>query len=169
MRILAPASALRSTVEARLPAAATSLFRQQMLPELWDAAVTYGIDPVGMVAQSGKETGWGAFGGNVLPEFYNPCGLKVRHPDLFPGITDGDRPLAHQLFPNWTVGAHAHAQHLVAYTGGDVSELALIVDPRYTLVGPPFVETWAGLGGRWAPSVSYGQEIEAIMRILAGT
>jgi len=167
MKIIGPASALRTTVEARLPAATTSLFRQQMLPELWDAAVLYSIDPVGMVAQSGKETGWGTFGGQVVDRFYNTAGIKVRHQDLFPGITDGDRPLAHQLFPNWRVGAVAHAQHLVAYTGGTVP--GLVVDPRFTLVGPPFVETWAGLGGRWAPSTTYGLEIEAIMRILAGT
>lgn len=166
MKILAPASALRNTVEARLPTAVTTLFRMQMLPELWDAAVEYGVDPVGMVAQSGKETGWGTYTGQVIDRFYNTAGIKVRHQDLFPGITDDDKPLAHQMFPNWRVGATAHAQHLVAYAGGSVS--GLIVDPRYTLVGPPFVATWAELGGRWAPSTTYGLEIEAIMRILSG-
>ncbi|MGH8950151.1 MAG: glucosaminidase domain-containing protein [Acidimicrobiia bacterium] len=167
MDIIGPPSALRTTVEANLPTGASSLFRSQMLPELWAAALLYGIDPVGMVAQSGKETGWGTFGGRVRPEFYNPAGIKVRHIDLAQQLIptdDGDHPLVHQMFPNWRVGAVAHAQHLVAYTGGTVP--GLVVDPRYTLVGPPFVMTWAGLGGRWAPSPTYGLEIEDIMRRL---
>jgi hypothetical protein len=141
-------------------------FRDEMLPELWAAALPYGIDPVGMVAQSGKETGWGTFTGSVSPRFYNTAGIKIRHQDLFPGITDGDRPLAHQMFPNWRVGAVAHAQHLVAYTGGTVA--GMVVDPRYNLVPAPRVETWAELGGRWAPSPTYGREVEEIMGRLGG-
>jgi N-acetylmuramoyl-L-alanine amidase len=168
MKIIGPASALRTTVEAHLPASATSLFRAQILPELWDAAVLYGIDPVGIVAQSGKETGWGTYAGNVKPWFYNTAGIKVRHVNLAMHLldtADGDHPLVHQMFPNWRVGANAHAQHLVRYTGGTVP--GLIVDPRYTLIGSSFVTTWAELGGRWAPSPTYGQEIEQIARSLA--
>lgn len=164
MNIISAASALRMDVEQRLPAATTSLFREAMLPELWGAAVAYGIDPVGMVAQAGKETGWGSYTGNVKPWFYNTAGIKVRHVSSVMGLlgtTNEDHPLVHQQFSNWTVGAVAHAQHLVAYTGGTAT--GLIVDPRYTLVVPPFVETWAGLGGRWAPSPTYGLELEALI------
>jgi hypothetical protein len=32
-------------------------FTEQMFPVLWAAALHYGIDPVGLVAQSYKETG----------------------------------------------------------------------------------------------------------------
>jgi N-acetylmuramoyl-L-alanine amidase len=147
-----------------------------MAPALWAAGMEYGIDPVGMVAQSGKETGWGQYPGAVRDWFYNTAGIKVRYIDrvraLVAGITgvpvdqvSADHPLVHAQFPNWTVGAMAHAQHLRAYAGSQI--VGLVVDPRYTLVGPPYVSTWAGLGGRWAPSATYGTEIEAIMERLA--
>jgi N-acetylmuramoyl-L-alanine amidase len=157
-------TAPRERVLANLPDTVHPRFVDEMFPVLWAAALEYGIDPVGMVAQSGKETKWGDFMGQVLPQFYNTAGIKIRHQSLFPGITDGDRPLAHQMFPNWTVGAMAHAQHLRIYAGKPV--LGLVVDPRYHLVGPPPVSTWAELGGRWAPSLTYGLEIEAIMNRL---
>ncbi len=174
--IIGPASALRDTVEGNLPPSATSLFRGQMIPALWEAAVDHGIDPVGMVAQAGKETGWGAYTGNVRAEFYNPAGIKVRHTRMVREIiaaavdvtvdqVSGDHPLVHQQFPNWQVGAVAHAQHLLAYCGAQVD--GLIVDPRFTLIGPPPVTTWAELGGRWAPSETYGFEVEEIMRRLS--
>lgn len=136
-------------------------FIDDMFPALWDVALAYGIDPVGMVAQAGHETGWGAYTGQVRPEFHNTCGLKIHTSQqaMFPGVTDDDRPLAHAMFANWKAGAHAHAQHLRAYTGVKVQ--GLIVDPRYTLVGPPAITTWAELGGRWAPSPTYGQSLEA--------
>ena len=170
MKILGPPSASFQEVAGRLPETTTSLFDIEMLPELWDAAVTYGIDPVGMVAQSGKETGWGTFLGNVKPWFNNTAGMKVRNDKLVMallGTTNPDHPLVHQQFPNWETGAHAHAQHLVRYTGGDVSQLGLIVDPRWTLVGPPFITTWAELNDRWA-GPTYGTELEAIITRLRG-
>jgi len=164
--IMAPASASRAVVMSNL--VATPLFTDQMFPRLWAAAELYGVDPVGVVAQSGKETGWGAFGGAVTARWYNTAGIKVRHLDLVPGVTDGDRPLAHQMFPNWEVGAVAHVQHLCAYAGREIDDL--IVDPRYVWVmGQHLVQTWAELGGKWAPSPTYGEEIETIMDRLANS
>lgn len=169
MNILGPASALRATVEANLPLGTDSLFPGQLVPELWDAAVTYGIDPVGMVAQSGKETGWGAFPGRVKPWFRNTAGIKVRFDReamaLVPTI-DPDHPLVHQQFPSWEVGAVAHAQHLRAYCNLPVTDL--IVDPRYELViGRHDVVRWSDLDGKWA-GPSYGTEIEIVMQRLRG-
>jgi hypothetical protein len=144
------------------------VFTDSIFLEVWQAAEEHGINPVGMVAQALKETG-GDFPGRVKPWFHNTCGLKVRYlsevMDLL-GTSDGDHPLCHQQFPNWQVGACAHAQHLIRYTGGLVEEL--VVDPRYWLVSGPPVTTWAELGGHWAPSQTYGQEIEALMSRLAG-
>lgn len=164
-------------MEANLPATVTTLFRRQILPALWKAAVDYGIDPVGMVAQSGKETGWGTYMGQVHPEFHNTCGLKVSPAQqaLFPGVTDGDRPLAHHMAASWAVGARQHAEHLHSWCGTRESAMPdPILDPRWQSprslldgVGPAV--TWADLGGRWAPSPTYGLEIEATMRILTGT
>jgi len=162
--ILGPPSATWDVVASNL-GDVTDLFRDVMFPELWAAAEEYGIDPVGMVAQSIKETGGGTFGGRVKPWFYNTAGIKVRHVvDVMHlvGTEDGDHALVHQMFPNWRVGAVAHAQHLRAYCDAHVH--GMVVDPRYLFViGRHQAETWADLGGKWAPSPTYGTEIEAIM------
>lgn len=165
MNILSPATATKDTVLGNLQSSVTELFRITMFPCLWAAAEANGINPVGMIAQSGKETGWGTYTGQVTAQFYNTAGIKVRHQDLFPGITTGDNPLAHQMFANWECGALAHAQHLLAYCGKDAT--GLIVDPRYTLVNAPFVTQWSELGGRWAPSPTYGTEIQAMIGMLS--
>jgi N-acetylmuramoyl-L-alanine amidase len=113
-----------------------------------------------------KETGNGSYSGQVKPQFYNTCGLKVRHLGLYPEV-DGDRPLAHQMFPNWRVGAIAHVQHLMAYAGVAVLHEP-ILDPRYDwVIGKHSVVHFAHLGGKWAPSLSYGQELERIMSTLS--
>lgn len=166
--ILGPPTAQIGFVLSRLPKGTHTRFREDMLPALWVAAEDNGIDPVGMIAQSGKETGWGHFGGNVRPEFHNTCGLKlhINQQALFPGTTDGDRPLAHAMFANWRVGAVAQAQHLLAYAGKQVAAGPLIVDPRFELIRGFALTQWSELGGRWAPSSTYGSEIEAIIRTL---
>jgi hypothetical protein len=159
MRILGPPSADRATVLANVTAATGvhARFVADMFPALWWAGLACGVDPVGMVAQSFKETGGGQYAGKVKPEFFNPCGLKVGA-SLFPGVDDGDNPLAHARFPNWQVGALAHAQHLAAYAG--VVLPTLIVDPRYELVvGVHRVETFEDLSGKWAPAATYGSDL----------
>lgn len=170
MRILGPTSAPRATALAAVQAlpGVHARFPGEMFPALWSAALGCGIDPVGMVAQAFKETAGGNYTGKVKPEFYNTCGLKVRTLGLFPGIDDGDMPLAHQRFPNWLCGALAHAQHLAAYAGAVVG--TLIVDPRYELVvGKYRLETFEELSGKWAPSATYGTELVAIARKLQTT
>jgi len=164
LTILGPVTVSRETVLGNLPPEAEGLFVDDMFPELWQAAEDNGIRPEGMVAQAGKETSWGQYPGRVRPWFYNTAGIKVAHVGevvTLLGTSDGDHPLVHQQFPNWRVGAIAHAQHLVRYAGGLVD--GLIVDPRYWLVSGLPVTTWAELGGRWAPSATYGIELEDII------
>jgi len=171
MNILSEPTVTFSTIETNLPAQTATLFRSQMLPELWTAAVHYGVDPVGMVAQSGHETGWGTYMGKVKPWFYNTAGIKCRHHldsvALIPS-TDGEHPLAHQQFPSWEVGALAHAQHLRAYCNVPVADL--VVDPRYSFViGRHQAVRWADLSGKWAvPGVGYGEHLEETMERLRG-
>jgi hypothetical protein len=166
VRILGPPSATRGV--ARYNAAALpgihARFIDDMFPALWKAAITYGVDPVGVLAQSFKETGGGNFTGKVRAEFCNPCGLKNRA-SLFPGVDDGDLPLAHARFANWYAGAVAHVQHLAAYAGATVP--GVIVDPRFDFVaGKNRLENFEDLGGKWAPDPAYGTSVVATARKL---
>jgi hypothetical protein len=144
------------------------IFLTEIVPALWTAGRLYSIDQVGMIAQSWKETGGGNFRGAVKPEMCNTCGLKIRTPGFVPG-TAGDETLAHQIFPTWEVGAIAQAQHLRGYSGWAVPDHIPMQSGRYQyVIGKWRCETWTDLGGKWAPSLTYGQEIEAIMsQILA--
>lgn len=170
MRILGPPSGARETVLSRLATiGATPLFIQQMFPALWAAALKYSVDPVGVVAQSFKETGGGSFKRLVLPNFYNTAGLKLRHPNANIG-TAGEVTLAHSQFVSWAHGAEAHVQHLLAYAGTlDMSGASyLVVDPRaaFVVTNGYRVEQFEELGGKWAPSLSYGAELVAVAQSL---
>lgn len=165
MRILGPPSGDKGTVLSNLSRlGATPLFTQQMFPALWAASVKYSVDALGVVAQSYKETGGGTFKRLVLPNFYNTAGLKLRHPNPDIG-TSGEVTLAHSQFVSWMHGAEAHVQHLLAYAGVlDMSGASyLVVDPRAAfVVGKYRVEEFEELGGKWAPSPTYGEEIVSI-------
>lgn len=162
MLIVGRPSADRRTVKNNLnELGANRLFLVDMLDALWEAALYYHLDPVGMVAQSFKETGAGKFGGRIDHRWFNTCGLKVRDQRIHPEL-DGDKPLAHAMFPNWQVGAEAHAQHLRAYAGWPVDG-HMIVDPRYVwVIGKHQVTKYEDLGGKWAPNKTYGKEIVTI-------
>lgn len=179
MRILGGASGTWDAVYGRLldMPEVTDLFRAEMFNPLWRAADAYHVDPVGVIAQAGKETGWGSFRGAVKPWFRNTCGLKVADvaevKKLIPTILD-DHPLCHAQFGSWAAGAAAHVQHLRAYAGWPVrfddTDLPLL-DPRYHLL-KAYLAPGKGLthfeelGGRWAPSPTYGAEIVATARNL---
>jgi len=171
MRIIGPPSANAAAVSLQLRIWAkdnkvNTLFMESIVPAEWKWGLSFSIDPVGLIAQSLKETDGGKFTGKVKAEWYNPCGLKIRHLGIAAG-TDDDEPLAHQLFPNWEVGCLAHVQHICAYAGHIPWEGAYpIVDPRYTYVADdvPKLENWHELGGRWAPASNYGDKIEILMK-----
>lgn len=82
-----------------------------MVPLLWDAAVANGVDPVVLIAQAMKETGYFNFKGVLRPNFCNTCGLKVTK-----GGGDQD-PGAHMRFEYWEDGIMAHSDHLALYAG----------------------------------------------------
>ena len=174
MRIIGPPSADRTDVLWRvITQRCHARFETAMFPALWEAGEAYGIDPVGVVAQAAKETDWGNFTGKVRPEFHNTCGLKVSpaQQKLFPGVTDGDNPLAHAMFASWEVGAKAHVQHLRAYTGWPLAFSSEVVDPRYqpALKGPStWCENFEDLGGKWAPAADYGVRLVEIAQRLHG-
>lgn len=154
---------------------AAPLFTAVILPALWRAATDYGLDPTAVAAQSAHETGMGRFGGRITPAWHNTAGVKVQDLDaalaVLPPGTTTDHPLCHAMFASWDQGAEAHVQHLRAYAQVPFSRP--VVDPRYDLVartsaGRSPVEHLADLGGRWAPSPSYGQALEDLAaRLLA--
>lgn len=168
MNIMGPPSEQLDVVQRALrdSGKSTALFTEVMVPALYKEALRYGIDPVVMIAQSAKETNYGRFTGKVKDWFCNTAGIKV-HPQeqaLYPGVTDGDNPLAHQRFGSWTMGARAHAQHLRAYCGAPVP-VEDVVHPRYFVVNRR-IKTVQELSGSWAPSSTYGMEIVSIARSL---
>src|SRR5688500_17440232 len=107
MLIVGRPSAPLDHVRGRLPANTSTVFRDQMFPALWDAALAYHLDPVGLVAQSLKETGNGNYGCAVSPWHFNTAGIKLRDlraVETVLGVTGeaSDRhPLVHAQFPNW--------------------------------------------------------------------
>lgn len=169
MRIIGPPSGGRPTYDRLVGMGATPLFIDSIVPSLWNAALSLTVDPIGVIAQSWKETGGGKFAGKVRPEACNPCGLKIRVLGIYGPATANDEPGAHAQFANWEIGARAQCEHLRAYTGWPVP--GPVVDPRYQLAlkGPAdWCEDWADLGGRWAPALTYGTEVEGLMRQLQG-
>ena len=139
------------------------------LPIMWDCAIKNGIDPVILIAQSMKETGWYNFGGVVPVSFHNPCGLKITK-------GGGDYEIgAHMRFKSWEDGIMAQSDHLALYAGGptvpkyspecgthqneNCKANGTTKDPRhftYLFGKCPTVES---LGCNWAPSASYGTDI----------
>jgi hypothetical protein len=168
MNIIGPPSASLEVVQRKLREQNRSvLFVNEITPALYKEGLRYGVDPVLMIAQCAKETGWGTFPGKVKPWFNNTAGIKV-HPTeqaLYPGVTDGDNPLAHERFASWTMGARAQAQHLRRYAGMPVPDDE-VVYPRHWVVQLYRLKTVFDLSGRWAPSPSYGSEIADIARTL---
>lgn len=150
-------------------------FIAEMFEPLWTAAVRYAVDPVGVVAQSIKETAGGTFPRKVQPWFFNTCGLRVRYIDNVVALldrpnepADREHPLTHQMFGSWDEGALAHVQHLRAYAGCPVPEDE-VVDPRYRyVIGLHSLTDFEELGGKWAGSPTYGTELVAIARKLQG-
>lgn len=100
--------------------------------------------------QAMKETGWLKYGGQVLPEQNNYCGL---------GATNNSPVGKGAWFDTERLGVRAQIQHLQAYaTKGTLSKP--LIDPRYNLVTRGVAPYWTDLNGRWAvPGTNYGEEI----------
>lgn len=122
-------------------------------PLYWYYGEVFGIRPDVMYAQAGKETGYGNYGGAVLPEMNNWAGIKIKD-------SKGDATEDHESFATPDDGVRAHFNHMCAYTGLDpVGE----VHDRYYVA---LTTEWAGtveyveqLGGKWCPDINYGYQI----------
>lgn len=122
-------------------------------PIYWYYGDMLGIRPDILYAQAGKETGYGNYGGAVIPEMNNWAGIKIKEPQ-------GDAMEDHEAFETQEDGIRAHFNHMCAYVGlGPIGE----VHDRYYVV---LMTPWAGtikyveqLGGRWCPDINYGYDI----------
>lgn len=129
----------------------------------YNVSVKWGVDPAVTYTQSAKETNFFKFTGVLNKTFKNPCGLKTTQ-----GGGNYD-PAAHKTFSSWEEGITAQVHHLALYAGHEDFPKADTPDPRHfaSIYGvAPNVED---LGGRWAPSSSYGTDIVRMMKELWAT
>ena len=113
-----------------------------------------GIRPDIALCQAIKETGTWGYGGDVIPEQNNYCGL---------GTTGCG--VKGEFFATPQLGARAHIQHLLSYTSKRPPKVE-VVDPRYDLIKnfrPQIfgkLTKWTDLNGVWAvPGNHYGEDI----------
>lgn len=120
----------------------------------WKYASEHGkVNPAIAYVQAAKETGFGNFGGVLDESYKNPCGMKT-----IVGGADND-PNAHQRFNTWDEGVQAHLDHLALYAGATGYPKSNTYDPRHFVTVKGTVVTVNALGGKWAPSLTYGEEI----------
>jgi len=119
----------------------------------WKYGEITGIRPEALYAQAAKETGYGKYGGRVVPEQNNWAGIKT-------ATATGDKTEDHETFATPEDGVRAHFNHMSAYIG-----LAPIGEPhgRYHIAK---TTAWAGtvttveeLGNKWAPEHTYGYSL----------
>lgn len=111
------------------------------------------VNPAIAYVQAAKETNFGKFGGVIDETYKNPCGLKIS--------SGGDNydPKAHQRFLSWDDGVKAHLDHLALYAGGLGYPKNNTTDPRHFAKIKGKAVTVKSLGGNWAPSKTYGDEV----------
>ncbi|MBQ6296705.1 MAG: tetratricopeptide repeat protein [Selenomonadaceae bacterium] len=141
-------------IKKRNPAPKLNCTVEQLVHLYYVEAGREGIRPDIALCQSIKETGTWAYGGDVIPEQNNYCGL---------GTTGGG--VKGEFFATPQLGARAHIQHLLSYTSKRPPKVE-IVDPRYELIQkfrPQIfgkLTKWTDLNGVWAvPGHHYGEDI----------
>lgn len=125
---------------------------EEIVHYYYEEAGKEGIRPDVAFVQALKETGFFGYGGTVVPEQNNYCGLGTTSATVQGGYFESPR-----------IGVRAHIQHLMAYASVQKPK-EVIVDPRYDLVRDMYGENvlvkWTDLNGRWAvPGTYYGQSI----------
>lgn len=134
-----------------------------LAPIFYDLSIKSGIDPAVVYAQSAKETGYFKFGGVLDSSFKNPCGMKV-------SAGGGDKdPNAHKKFKSWEEGIQAQIDHLALYAGATGYPKAGSPDPRHFPYLKGTATSVESLGGKWAPSSSYGTDIVKMMKEIKKT
>jgi hypothetical protein len=129
----------------------------------WRKAPQSGIDPTVVYCQSAKESGFGRFGGVLDESLKNPCGLKKHD-----GGSDTDKD-AHQRFATWDEGIQAQVDHLALYAGAEGYPKENTPDPRHFASLFGIAKSVEALGGKWAGSPTYGNDIVKMMNQVIAT
>lgn len=116
----------------------------------WKYGEITGIRPDILYAQAAKETGYGKYGGAVLPEQNNFAGIKKY------GAT-GDATEDHETFETQEDGVRGHFNHMSAYLGvAPVGEVHGRYNSVVKMKWAGSVKTLEALGGKWCPDLYYG-------------
>lgn len=134
-----------------------------LAPVFYNISVQAGVNPVVTYCQSAKETGYFRFGGVLDITFNNPCGMKTTS-----GGNDKD-PNAHQRFKSWEEGIKAQVDHLALYAGAPGYPKSDTPDPRHFNFIKGTAKTVEELGGKWAPSATYGTDIVKMVKEVENT
>lgn len=132
-----------------------------VVTEYWTYAPQVGLRAEVAFCQAMHETGWLRWPGNSAP--WNMAGIKTPW-------AAGDRPEDHEQFASPEVGVKAHLAHLCAYA--HLIPPAGWAAPR-TLANMRLYASWAPvttveeLGGKWAPSPTYGVRVAMLVAQLA--
>lgn len=118
----------------------------------WQEAEREGIRGDLALCQAITETGFFKYGGDVVHNQNNFCGL---------GTTGGG--VRGASFKTPQLGVRAHIQHLLAYSRKEKPKTS-IIDPRYDLahnlrVSKGLIDKWSGLNGTWAMGAEYCEKI----------
>lgn len=119
----------------------------------WKYGELMGIRPEVLYAQAAKETGYGRYGGRVLPEMNNFAGIKK-----YGAVNDATED--HETFATREDGVRGHFNHMSAYVGvTPIGEVHGRYNSVKTLAWAGTVKYVEDLGGRWCPDLYYGYAI----------
>lgn len=134
-----------------------------LAPIFYRIGISAGVNPVLAFCQSAKETAYGKFGGVLNEGYCNSCGMKNSN-----GGGDYD-PNAHKKFDSWEQGIKAQIDHLALYAGAYGYPKTQTPDPRHFAYLFGTAKTVESLGGKWAPSITYGDDILKMINEVANT
>ena len=161
MKILNKPSATKEQVFAWLDEKHAHPLSKAMIDLFFEIAEKENVDPIVVIAQAMKETGYFKFKGVLRPNFCNTCGLKKTG-----GGGDTD-PTAHCRFDYWEDGILAHVQHIALYAGAIGYPKSNPLDPRHFAYLHGKCPNVEDLSGNWAPSKTYGEDIVKMCKSIA--
>lgn len=132
------------------------LVRLRLVVAYYEIGEEEGVRPEVGLGQSAKETGYWSFGGDVTPGQWNFAGI---------GATGGVPGIS---WPTLEDGVRGHLRRLRMYADAsapyDLSVLRRPLPLRYWGIAPHVED----LGGRWAPSPTYGVSVRSYVDRLVG-